>query len=43
MTAAATLAEKATLSPVAAALLAPTAAVVAIMLAAWRVTQGRWR
>jgi lipopolysaccharide export LptBFGC system permease protein LptF len=43
MTAAATLAEKATLSPLAAALLAPAAAMVAIVLAAWRVTQGRWR
>jgi lipopolysaccharide export LptBFGC system permease protein LptF len=43
MTAAATLAEKATLSPIAAALLAPAAAVLAIALAAWRVTQGRWR
>lgn len=42
MTAAATMAEKATLSPAAAALLAPAASVLAIGIAAWRITLGRF-
>ncbi|MCC7508082.1 MAG: LptF/LptG family permease [Planctomycetes bacterium] len=43
MTASATLAEKATLSPLAAALLAPGAALLAVFVCAWRITQGRWK
>ncbi len=43
MTASTTLAEKAILSPVLCVLLAPAAAVAAILLAGWRITQGRWR
>jgi lipopolysaccharide export LptBFGC system permease protein LptF len=43
MTASATLAENGTLAPVAAALLAPAAATAVSLMAAWRLTQGRWK